>query len=124
VSSDQKRKLTTPFTIMKKDELIGLLTSAGIAIPEGATVASLTALAKANGIELKEKDTDPAAAAAAESPIDIEARKEIEAMKPAVLPKAFTEEQVLEKTRLGLSREQAITILTTQAEHDAALAAA
>jgi|GEM_PF-3731644 len=59
-----------------------------------------------------------------ESPIniDIAARAEIEAMKPAPLPARFTEEQVLEKTRLGLSREQAITILTTQAEHEAALA--
>lgn len=59
-----------------------------------------------------------------ESPIDIAARKEVEAMTPAPAPKGIKEEQILEKTRLGLTREQAITILTTQAEHDAALAAA
>lgn len=72
------------------------------------------------------KNTAPAAEETSieESPIDIAARKEIEMMTPAPLPKGFSEEQILEKTRLGLSREQAITILTTQAEHDAALAKA
>lgn len=155
---------------MKKDDLISLLTSAGIAIPDGATVAILTELAKTNGIELKEKDADPAAgtpsapgaggngagpaappstAPAAgggggdtpppvpkappeggtadeeesQHPFDIAARKEIAAMTPAAAPKGITEEAIGEKTRLGLSRAQAIEIISNQAAHDAVLAA-
>lgn len=37
-------------------------------------------------------------------------------------PSGFTEEQIREKTSVGLNRAQAIEVLTSQAEHDARLA--
>ena len=49
------------------------------------------------------------------------AKKEVAQTTPAEAPKGITEEAISEKTRLGLTRAQAIEILTTQAAHDAQL---
>lgn len=57
-----------------------------------------------------------------ENTIESWAAKEIAADKPAVAPKGISEEQISEKTRLGLSRAEAITIIKNQADHDARLA--
>lgn len=56
--------------------------------------------------------------------IDEIAAEEIAAMKPAAAPKGIAEEEIREKTILGLSREEAIRIIQRQREHDAALAKA
>lgn len=114
---------------MKKEDIAARLTAAGIEIPEGATVAILTELAKANNVDLKESTppsdggtppTDPPEDG--KSQIQVEAEKEVAALTPAAAPKGITEEAIAEKTRLGLSRAQAIEVLTTQAAHDAQLA--
>lgn len=52
------------------------------------------------------------------------AAAEVAAATPADAPKGITEEAIGEKTRLGLTRDQAIEILTNQAAHDAQLAKA
>ena len=52
------------------------------------------------------------------------AKQELANDAPAEAPKGITEEAIREKTSLGLSRDQAIEILTNQANHDAALAKA
>lgn len=44
-------------------------------------------------------------------------------MDPTDTDPAVSEADILEKTRLGLTRDQAIEILTNQAAHDAVLAA-
>ena len=72
----------------------------------------------------KEKIIEKEAEAVSESPIDIAATAEIAAQVPAEAPKGISEEAIGEKTRLGLSRVQAIEILQSQAAHDAAEKAA
>ncbi len=43
-------------------------------------------------------------------------------MTPVAAPKGITEEAIAEKTAFGITRAQAIAILTTQAEYDARMA--
>lgn len=50
------------------------------------------------------------------------AEKEISADAPAKAPKGISEEEITAKVRLGLTRDQAIEVITNQATHDAALA--
>ena len=64
-----------------------------------------------------ESETPPPAA----DPVADWAKKEVAQTTPAEAPKGITEEAISEKTRLGLTRAQAIEILTTQAAHDAQL---
>jgi hypothetical protein len=54
--------------------------------------------------------------------IDAWAAKEVADLAPAKAPKGISEEAIAEKTRLGITREQAIEIITNQAAHDAELA--
>jgi len=50
------------------------------------------------------------------------AAREVAAATPTAAPKGISEEAIAEKTRLGITREQAIEILNNQAAHDAELA--
>lgn len=43
---------------------------------------------------------------------------EVAAMTPIPAPKGVTEEAIAEKTALGITRAQAIAIITAQAEND------
>ena len=47
---------------------------------------------------------------------------EVAGMTPIPAPKGITEEAIAEKTAFGITRAQAISILTTQANYDAAQA--
>jgi hypothetical protein len=49
------------------------------------------------------------------------AKKLTELLAPEPAPR-FSEEEIREKTRVGLTRAQAVEVLTSQAEHDARLA--
>lgn len=49
---------------------------------------------------------------------------EIAAVTPEEAPKGISEEDIMEKVRAGLRRDQAIEVITTQRAHDAALAKA
>lgn len=55
-------------------------------------------------------------------PVDQAAAAEVAAMKPTAAPKGITEEEIREKTLVGLTRDQAIEVITNQRNHDAALA--
>lgn len=57
-------------------------------------------------------------------PINKAAAEEIAAMKPQAAPKGITEEEIREKTLVGLTRDQAIEVITNQRAHDAELAKA
>lgn len=61
-----------------------------------------------------------------EEPMNVEqwAAAEVAAMKPAKAPKSISEEEISAKVRVGLTREQAIEVITRQRDHDADLAAA
>lgn len=52
------------------------------------------------------------------------AAAEIAAMTPTEAPKGITEEEISAKVRVGLSRDQALEVITAQRDHDAALAKA
>lgn len=52
------------------------------------------------------------------------AAEEVAAMTPEKAPKGISEEEINEKVRAGLRRDQAIEVITRQREHDAALAKA
>lgn len=54
--------------------------------------------------------------------IEAEAAREVAASTPARAPTGITEYAIAEKTRVGISREQAIEILTHQAAEDAEVA--
>ena len=54
--------------------------------------------------------------------IEAEAAREVAASTPACAPTGITEYANAEKTRVGISREQAIEILTHQAAEDAEVA--
>lgn len=56
------------------------------------------------------------------APVDAAAAAEVAAMTPTEAPKGISEDEIREKTILGLTREQAITIITDQRAADAALA--
>jgi hypothetical protein len=49
---------------------------------------------------------------------------EIAERTPIPAPAGITEDAIAEKVALGITRKQAIQVLTAQAEHDATLAAA
>lgn len=53
-------------------------------------------------------------------PVDAAAAAEIASMKPAEAPKGISDEEIAEKTRAGLTRDQAIEVIQTQRDHDAA----
>lgn len=54
--------------------------------------------------------------------IDEAAAAEVAAMKPQAAPKGISEEEIREKTSVGLTRDQAIEVIKNQRAHDAALA--
>jgi hypothetical protein len=56
------------------------------------------------------------------APVDSAAAAEVAAMTPAEAPKGISEDEIRERTRVGLTRDQAIQSITLQREHDAALA--
>lgn len=64
----------------------------------------------------------PAEGAEAPPTIEEAAAAEIAAMTPAKAPKGITEEEILEKVAVGLTRDQAIEVIKNQQAHDAALA--
>lgn len=128
---------------MKKDDIIKRLQDAAVQIPANAkTIEALTLLAKANNVDLSEapaggagnappavtSDAPPAVTGDAPPATVSEtatADRKIAELYQAGLPVApvgFPESAILEKTRLGLTRPQAIEILAAQAEHDARLA--
>jgi hypothetical protein len=57
-------------------------------------------------------------------PVDQAAAAEVAAEKPAEAPKGISEDEIREKTLVGLTREEAIRAITRQREHDASLAKA
>lgn len=57
-------------------------------------------------------------------PVDQAAAAEVAAMQPADAPKGISEEDIREKTLVGLTRDQAIEVITNQRKHDAELAKA
>ena len=54
-------------------------------------------------------------------PVDAAAAAEIASMKPTEAPKWISEEEISEKTRAGLTRDQALEVLRAQRDHEAAL---
>ncbi len=104
---------------MNKEDLKAALTEKGIAFDPEATNKQLTEL-----LENAPASTAPDQDEIKPSVIDLKAAAELEKAKPAEAPEGITEEAILEKTRFGLSREQAIEILQSQAAHDAELAKA
>lgn len=54
--------------------------------------------------------------------IEKEAAREVAASTPARAPKGISEEAIAEKTRVGITREQALEIITNQAALDAEVA--
>jgi hypothetical protein len=57
-------------------------------------------------------------------PVDAAAAAEVAAMTPSEAPKGISEEEIREKTLVGLTRDQAIEVITNQRNHDAELAKA
>jgi len=57
-------------------------------------------------------------------PVDQAAAAEVAAMQAAEAPKGISEEEIREKTLVGLTRDQAIEVITNQRKHDADLAKA
>jgi hypothetical protein len=107
---------------MKKQELIDKLTSAGIEIPSGATVAILLELATANDVivtsPVTDEDKAPVSAATETDPITLEAIAEVQSAQPAPTPKGISEQAIAEKTAAGLTREQAIEVIKRQIDWD------
>lgn len=68
-----------------------------------------------------ESPQDPPAEKAAENP-ESWAQAEIDAQKAAEAPKGISEAEIIEKVRVGLTRDQAIEVIKTQRDHDAQLA--
>lgn len=56
--------------------------------------------------------------------IEDEAAREVAEITPAQAPKGISEEAIAEKTKVGLTRDQAIEVLNNQAAEDAAVAKA
>ena len=59
-----------------------------------------------------------------DTPEEVEEEGALSSAKGLKNPSPYSEEEIAEKMRAGLRREQAIEILQTQAAHDAAQAAA
>lgn len=57
-------------------------------------------------------------------PVDQAAAAEVAAMQPTEAPKGISEEEIREKTIVGLTRDQAIEVITNQRAYDAAQAKA
>lgn len=57
-------------------------------------------------------------------PVDAAAATEVAAMTPSEAPKGISEDEIREKTLVGLTRDQAIEVITNQRNHDAVLAKA
>jgi hypothetical protein len=55
-------------------------------------------------------------------PVDAAAADEVAAMTPAQAPKGITEEEIRERTQVGLTRDQAIQSIQLQRDYDATLA--
>lgn len=71
------------------------------------------------------EEETPAAAAAVLDPANGFTPAELAAATPAEeAPKGISEEEIQEKVRAGLRRDQALEVITTQRAHDAALAKA
>lgn len=51
-------------------------------------------------------------------PVDDAAAAEIASMKPTEAPKGISAEEIAEKTRAGLTRDQAIEVITSQRAWD------
>jgi hypothetical protein len=58
------------------------------------------------------------------APVDAAAATEVAAMTPSEAPKGISEDEIREKTLVGLTRDQAIEVITNQRNHDAELAKA
>lgn len=58
------------------------------------------------------------------APVDQAAAEEVAAMQPTEAPKGISEDEIREKTLVGLTRDQAIEVITNQRAHDAAQAKA
>jgi hypothetical protein len=58
------------------------------------------------------------------APVDQAAAEEVAAMQPTEAPKGISEDEIREKTLVGLTRDQAIEVITNQRNHDAELAKA
>jgi hypothetical protein len=56
------------------------------------------------------------------APVDQAATAEVASMTPAEAPKGISEDEIRERTRVGLTRDQAIQSIQLQRDHDAALA--
>lgn len=56
------------------------------------------------------------------APVDAAAAAEVAAMTPAEAPKGISEDEIRERTRVGLTRDQAIQSIQLQRDHDAAQA--
>jgi hypothetical protein len=56
------------------------------------------------------------------APVDAAAAEEVAAMTPTEAPKGIFEDEIRERTRVGLTRDQAIQSIQLQRDHDAALA--
>ena len=53
-------------------------------------------------------------------PVDAAAAAEIASMKPTETPKGISDEEIAEKVRAGLTRDQAIEVIGAQRDHEAA----
>jgi hypothetical protein len=51
-------------------------------------------------------------------PVDAAAAADLASMKPTEAPKGISEEEISEKTRAGLTRDQAIEVITSQRAWD------
>lgn len=56
------------------------------------------------------------------APVDQAAAAEVAGMQTTAAPKGISEDEIREKTLVGLTRDQAIEVITNQRNHDAALA--
>ena len=73
---------------------------------------------------MAKKPTEEMTQAPELDPVDQAAAAEVAAMLPADAPKGISEEEIREKTLVGLTRDQAIEVINNQRAHDAALAKA
>ncbi len=115
---------------LSRDEVKAALTEKGIAFANNAPTEKLQALL--DGTPGDQAPPDGAAGSVTERNPSLEADKAVvpafaanlARRDPAVSADAeITAEEIAEKTRAGLTREQALEVIATQRAHDAALAA-
>ncbi len=70
---------------------------------------------------MAKKPKEPSAQAPELDPVDQAAAAQVAAMQPAAAPEGISEEEIREKTLVGLTRDQAIEVITNQRAADAAL---